>query len=338
MPGTTMPSPDAVLSVHDLRTHFFTRRGVIHAVDGVSLDLHAGETLGLVGESGCGKSVTALSTLRSIADPGRVVGGQVFFEGQDLLALPERAMQRIRGRRIAMIPQDPLTALNPVMRIGDHLTEVLRLHMGLHGQGARSRGIELLEQVGIPAAGQRFDAYPHQLSGGMRQRVLIALAIACEPSLLIADEPTTALDATIQSQILELLDHLTDQLHMGLLLITHNLGIVAGHCDRVAVMYAGRIVETAPVDELFAHPRHRYTVGLLECVPRLDREGKGSFYTIPGSPPDPTDIPPGCPFHPRCEFVVSECTSIRPDLSTDAHGNQFAACWNPRQGPIVAPS
>jgi oligopeptide transport system ATP-binding protein len=329
-----------LLEVRDLHTQFFTRRGIVRAVDGVSLTLEAGKTLGLVGESGCGKSVTALSVLRAVQEPGRVVSGQIVFQGEDILRLSERGMQKVRGRRIAMIPQDPLTALNPVLSVGDQLAEVLTIHLGMHGRRARNRGIELLERVGIPLAAQRFDAYPHQMSGGMRQRVLIAMAIACQPGLLIADEPTTALDATIQAQILELLGALTRESNMGMLLITHNLGIVAGHCDRVAIMYAGRIVETAPVRELFAHPHHRYTVGLLECVPRLDRQGKGVFHTIPGSPPDPADIPSGCPFHPRCAFAVARCIADQPQLTAaTADGDAGAyACWNPHRQEVLAVS
>ncbi len=329
-----------LLEVRDLHTQFFTRRGALRAVDGVSLTIEAGETLGLVGESGCGKSVTALSILRAVQEPGRVVGGQVLFQGENVLTLSERGMQRVRGRRIGMIPQDPLTALNPVLGVGDQLAEVLGVHLGMHGRRARHRGIELLERVGIPLAAQRFDAYPHQMSGGMRQRVLIAMAIACQPGLLIADEPTTALDATIQAQILELLGELTREANMGLLLITHNLGIVAGHCDRVAVMYAGRIVETAPVRDLFAHPHHRYTNGLLECVPRLDRQGKGVFHTIPGSPPDPAAIPSGCPFHPRCAFAVSRCAEDQPQLTAApaATGAAAFACWNPRGLETAVPA
>jgi oligopeptide/dipeptide ABC transporter ATP-binding protein len=330
---------DVLLQVRDLQTYFFTRRGVVLAVDGVSFELAAGETLGLVGESGCGKTVSALSTLRAVAEPGRVVGGHVLFEGHDVLKLPEFEMRKLRGRRIAMIPQDPLTALNPVISIGTHISEILELHLGLGSKAARERGIELLHRVGIPLAAKRFDAYPHQLSGGMRQRVLIAMAIACEPALLIADEPTTALDATVQAQILELLDALTHEGNMAMLLITHNLGIVAGHCDRVAVMYAGRIVETAPVDELFAAPRHRYTVGLLECVPRLDRQGKGVFHTIPGSPPDPIALPRGCPFHPRCGYGIATCSETLPILTPMSSNPLHAdACWNPGEVPVVSPT
>lgn len=334
----TTPVASSLLDIRNLKASFFTRRGVVKAVDGVSFKLGPGEVLGLVGESGCGKSVTALSVLRSLQIPGRIVDGEIFFEGNDLVKMSERDLRQIRGRRIAMVPQDPLTALNPVLKVGDHIREVLEFHMGLRGRAATTRGIELLERVGIPSAAERFEAYPHQLSGGMRQRVLIALAIACEPALLIADEPTTALDATIQAQILELLADLTQASRMALLLITHNLGIVASHCHRVAVMYAGLIMEMAPVDQLFAAPQHRYTSGLLDCVPRLDRQGKGVFYTIPGSPPDPTDLPTGCPFHPRCAFKTPNCVSDRPPLTLTPHGDSLdlseraaVACWNPRK-------
>ncbi len=331
-----MTDQGPLLEIRDLHSSFFTRRGEVRAVDGVSLTLAKGETLGLVGESGCGKSVTALSVLRAIPQPGRIVSGQVLFEGHDLVKLNDHGMREVRGKRIAMVPQDPLTALNPVIKVGDHLLEVLEFHLGLKGRTARNRAIELLERVGIPSAAERFDAYPHQLSGGMRQRVLIALAIACKPALLIADEPTTALDATIQAQILELLAELTHESDMALLLITHNLGIVASHCDRVAVMYAGHVMESAPVEQLFAMPRHRYTTGLLECVPRLDRQGKGNFFTIPGSPPDPLALPTGCPFHPRCGYAVVACVSEFPPLTrthfeTTTHNDTegVVACWNP---------
>ncbi len=317
-----------MLRVRDLRTQFMTRRGVVRAVDGVSFDLAPGETLGIVGESGSGKSATALSVLRAVPEPGRVVGGQVLFEGADLLTLPERAMQTIRGRRIAMIPQDPLTALNPVLTIGDQLMEVLTIHLGLRGQRAEERAVRLLELVGIPGATGRLRNYPHQLSGGMRQRVMIAIAIACDPAVLIADEPTTALDATIQAQILELLDDLKARLHMAVILITHNLGIVAGHCNRAIVMYAGRVVETAAVQPLFRQPQHPYTVGLLACVPRLDRVAKTNFPNIPGTPPDLVAPPPGCPFHPRCPRASERCHVEMPPLA-ELLPLHYAACWHP---------
>ena len=328
-------SSDPVLSVRNLRVEFDTRRGRVRAVDGVSFTLNAGETLGLVGESGCGKTVTALSLLRSVPAPGKIDGGTIEFEGRNLLSISERDMTRLRGKRIALIPQDPLTALNPVMTVGDHLVEVLDIHLGMRGETAISRAADLLSRVGIPEPRKRLDAYPHQLSGGMRQRVMIALAIACEPAVLIADEPTTALDATVQAQILELLDEIKRETGMSLLLITHNLGIVAGHCNRVAVMYCGRIAETASAGDLFKHPHHRYTAGLLACVPRLDRQGKGIFFTIPGTPPDLTNLPQGCAFASRCDAVTDQCLRERPELST-ANGlaetgmsDHLMACWNP---------
>lgn len=328
--GTPHVQGDVVLDVRDLRVVFDTRRGRARAVDGVTLTLRAGETLGLVGESGCGKTVTALSLMRSVPSPGIIDGGSVSFEGRDLLTMPEAQVAKLRGRRIALIPQDPLTALNPVMTVGAHITEVLEVHLGVRGAPALDRAADLMARVGIPEPRRRLDSYPHQLSGGMRQRVMIALAIACQPAVLIADEPTTALDATVQAQILELLDELKHETGMSLLLITHNLGIVAGHCDRVAVMYCGRVAETAPVADLFIHPHHRYTAGLLACVPRLDRQEKGIFYTIPGIPPELTALPGGCAFAARCEAATDRCRSERPELaSVDDTGAHRMACWNP---------
>jgi oligopeptide/dipeptide ABC transporter ATP-binding protein len=324
-----MAAGEPILRVQNLSTHFATRRGVVQAVNHVSFELAAGETLGIVGESGSGKSVTALSILRAVPEPGRVVGGQVLFEGKDLLKLPEHEMRLIRGRRIAMVPQDPLTALNPVLRIGDQITEVLRIHLGLRGQQAEERAVDLLEMVGIPGAASRLRNYPHQLSGGMRQRVMIAIAIACDPAMLIADEPTTALDATIQAQILELIDELKSRLGMAVILITHNLGIVAGHCDRALVMYAGRIAETAAVRPLFAQPQHPYTLGLLACVPRLDRAlSKTTFPSIAGTPPDLISPPSGCPFHPRCPRATEQCSAEMPPLG-ELFPRHHAACWHP---------
>jgi oligopeptide/dipeptide ABC transporter ATP-binding protein len=332
----TAPSPardrapgDAanLLEVRDLSAAFFTRRGVVRAVDGVSFALRPGETLGLVGESGCGKSATAMSILRMLPFPGRVTGGEIIFQGQDLLMRPESAMARLRGRQIALIPQDPTASLNPLLTIGDHLVEVLEVHLGLRGAAARARAVELLQTVGIPEPERRFRAYPFQLSGGMRQRVMIAMAIACRPPLLIADEPTTALDATVQAQVLELIQSLGRELNTATILITHNLGIVAGLCDWVAVMYAGRIVEIAPRDELFAHPRHPYTVGLLRCVPRLDRIGVTELESIPGRPPDLIHRPWGCAFAPRCPHATSVCHEEEPAL-TAAGERHHAACWH----------
>jgi oligopeptide/dipeptide ABC transporter ATP-binding protein len=317
-----------VLAVQGLHTSFATRRGVVRAADGVSFDLAPGETLGIVGESGSGKSATALSVLRAVPEPGRIDAGTVIFEGQNLLALPESAMRHIRGRRIAMVPQDPLTALNPVVTVGDHLTEVLELHLNLRGRAARERAAGLLDLVGIPAATSRLKSYPHQMSGGMRQRVMIAIAIACNPAVLIADEPTTALDATVQAQILELIDDLKRRIGMAVILITHNLGVVAGHCNRCLVMYAGHIVESAAIRPLFAKPQHPYTLGLLACVPRLDRPAKRAFPSIPGAPPDLATPPPGCPYHPRCPRATEQCIVERPPLG-DVLPRHAVACWHP---------
>jgi oligopeptide/dipeptide ABC transporter ATP-binding protein len=316
----------SLLEVRDLQAAFFTRRGIVRAVDGVSFALRPGQTLGLVGESGCGKTATAMSILRMLPFPGRVTGGQILFQGEDLVARPERAMDRVRGRQIALIPQDPTSSLNPLLTVGDHLVEVLEVHLGLHGAAARARAVELLHKVGIPEPERRFRAYPFQLSGGMRQRVMIAMAIACRPPLLIADEPTTALDATVQAQVLELIQSLGRELDTATILITHNLGIVAGLCDWVAVMYAGRIVEIAPRDELFARPRHPYTVGLLRCVPRLDRVGVAELESIPGRPPDLIRPGWGCAFAPRCAFATSVCLEEAPPLAGDDHHR--AACWH----------
>jgi len=320
-----------VLEVRDLAASFFTRRGEVHAVGGVSFALRPGETLGIVGESGSGKSATALSVMRSLPYPGRILGGEVIFRGEDLLTKPEQEMRALRGRQIAMIPQDPTASLNPVMRIGAHLVEVLGVHLGLHGPEARDRAIALLNTVGIPEAGRRFGDYPHQMSGGMRQRVMIAMAIACSPSLLVADEPTTALDATVQAQILELIRALSAELESSTILITHNLGIIAGLCENVAVMYAGRIVEQAPRDTLFSRPCHPYTVLLLRCVPRLDRVGVAALESVHGQPPDLICMPPGCSFSPRCPLASERCTQEAPPLlDVEGLGHQ-AACWNTSQ-------
>jgi len=315
-----------VLEVDDLSAAFFTRRGVVRAVRNVSFALASGETLGLVGESGCGKSATAQAIMGILPYPGRATGGRVVFEGENLLALPERRMERIRGRRMALVPQDATASLNPLLTIGQHLTEVLSVHLGLHGGAAHRRAVELLRRVGIPEPERRFDAYPHQLSGGMRQRAMIAMAVACDPALLIADEPTTALDATVQAQILDLLRALSREMRTATILITHNLGVVAGLCDRVAVMYGGRIVELAPRDELFANPRHPYTVALLRCVPRLDQVGSATLQSIPGQPPDLIWPPPGCPFAPRCPLATSTCLET-PPLETVGPGH-LTACWH----------
>jgi oligopeptide/dipeptide ABC transporter ATP-binding protein len=301
-----------LLEVKNLHTHFPTRAGLVRAVEGVSFYLDRGELLGLVGESGCGKSITALSIMRLIAPPGEIVAGEITFDGKDVLALSDAEMRRIRGDDIAMIFQDPMTSLNPVYTVGEQIAEALRLHRDLSRKEARIGAVEAMREVAIPDPSRRLNDYPHQLSGGMRQRVMIAMALACDPKLLIADEPTTALDVTIQAQILELLDNLRKTRDLAVLLITHDLGVVAEVADRVAVMYTGRIVEESPVVELFARPKHPYTEGLLRSVPKLTAEDvarKQRLDTIEGVVPSPTDLPPGCHFAPRCRHRLPRCTA-----------------------------
>lgn len=300
-----------LLEVLNLQTHFPTRAGLVRAVNGVSFHLDRGELLGLVGESGCGKSITALSIMRLISPPGKIVGGEIVFDGKNLLQLSEPEMRQMRGDDIAMIFQDPMTSLNPVFKVGEQIAEALRLHRKLSRKDARVAAIDAMREVAIPDPARRADDYPHQLSGGMRQRVMIAMALACNPKLLIADEPTTALDVTIQAQILELLDELRKSRELAVLLITHDLGVVAEVADRVAVMYTGKIVEESPVEELFARPRHPYTEGLLRSVPKLTAEHvakKERLETIEGVVPSPTDLPPGCHFAPRCHYRLPRCT------------------------------
>jgi len=315
-----------LLSIRDLQTHFRTEDGVVKAVDGVSFDLAEGETLGIVGESGSGKSVTCLSLLRLVPSPPAFFpGGEVRFDDRDLLKLSEAEMEKIRGDKIAMIFQDPMTSLNPYLTVERQLTEVLEVHRDLSRAEARSLCIEMLGKVGIPSPDKRIDQYPHEYSGGMRQRVMIAMALLCNPRLLIADEPTTALDVTIQAQILELISELKRDLNMGVILITHDLGVVAGTTDRIAVMYAGRIVEYGQTDDVFENPRHPYTRGLLQSVPRLDQQD-AELTAIPGLPPDLSALPGGCPFHPRCELANDRCRSDYPDVVNFQHGH-WAACW-----------
>ena len=321
-----------LLEVRDLKTQFFTREGVVHAVDGISYSLDIGRTLGVVGESGCGKSVHALSIMRLIPNPpGRIVAGQILFEGRDLVSLPEKEMRKIRGNDISMIFQDPMTSLNPVLRIGTQLTEGMRLHLGMGKKEAEARAVELLEAVGLPEPRSRLRDYPHQFSGGMRQRVMIATALACEPKLLIADEPTTALDVTIQAQIIDLLQRLQERFGMSILLITHDLGVVAGLSEHITVMYSGKIVEQAPTAELFANPQHPYTEALLASIPRLDEAGRKRLANIPGLPPDLVEPPPACRFHPRCRYVTEECWTTEPSLEPyDGGPEHLVACWHVR--------
>jgi len=317
-----------LLEVQDLRTYFKVKAGRVRAVDGVSFAIKSGEKLGVVGESGCGKSVTALSIMRLLPQPpAEYAGGSVLFEDEDLLDLQESAMRKIRGGKIGMIFQDPMTCLNPTMTVGKQIGEALRIHLKLGKDEAQKRAIALLEQVGIPAAAERINSFPHQFSGGMRQRVMIAIALACNPKLLIADEPTTALDVTVQAQILELINGVCTDFGTAVMLITHDLGVVAGMTDRVAVMYAGKVVETAPTDELFANPRHPYTLGLLSSVPRLDEERHSQLRTIEGAPPDLLQPPPGCPFMPRCAFARAICRTMPPLDPVAGNSGHLKACW-----------
>ncbi|MGW2690406.1 ABC transporter ATP-binding protein [Streptomyces sp. NPDC001296] len=314
-----------LLEVRDLHVEFRTRDGIARAVNGVSYHVDAGETLAVLGESGSGKSVTAQAVMGILdVPPGRITGGQVLFRGQDLLTLKEEERRRIRGAAMAMIFQDALSALNPVLTVGDQLGEMFVVHRGMSRRDARARAVELMERVRIPAAAQRVRDYPHQFSGGMRQRIMIAMALALEPALIIADEPTTALDVTVQAQVMDLLAELRREYRMGLVLITHDLGVVADVADRIAVMYAGRIVETAPVHDLYKAPAHPYTRGLIDSIPRLDRKGR-ELYAIKGLPPNLMDIPPGCAFHPRCPLARDVCLTDVPPLH-EVSADRRSAC------------
>jgi peptide/nickel transport system ATP-binding protein len=333
---TETPAPDMVLDVKNLQTVFFTNSGLFRAVDDVSFQVRRGETLAIVGESGCGKSVTALSVMRLVPDPpGRVVGGSVMLEGRDLLGLDEAEMRKVRGNRISMIFQEPMTSLNPVMRIGNQITEAVRLHRPISARDAWKQAVDMLRLVRIPEPERRAQEYPHQMSGGMRQRAMIAMALACRPALLIADEPTTALDVTIQAQILALIVDLQTRLGTGLILITHDLGVVAQTAQRVIVMYAGRKVEEATVEDLFRHPRHPYTRGLMASMPAvigLDANNDARLTEIPGMVPSLTNLPAGCAFAPRCTLAVERCRADYPPLQDfDGH---LAACW--RAGELAA--
>ena len=317
-----------LLEVQDLKLYFKVKAGHVRAVDGVSFYIKSGEKVGVVGESGCGKSVTALSIMRLIPQPpGEYAGGSILFNDQDLLEMSESALRKIRGGQIGMIFQDPMTCLNPTMTVGKQIAEGLRIHLKLSGDQALKRAVSLLEQVGIPDAKARINSYPHQFSGGMRQRVMIAIALACNPKLLIADEPTTALDVTVQAQILELIGGVCAEFGTAVMIITHDLGVVAGMTDRVVVMYAGKVVETAPTDEIFANPRHPYTLGLLSSVPRLDEKRTAQLRTIEGAPPDLLKPPPGCPFMPRCAFARAICRTMPPLDPVAGNSAHRKACW-----------
>ena len=321
--------PDTpLLAVEDLRVHFWTGSGTVHAVNGISCEIGAGETLGIVGESGCGKSVTALALLGLLPRAGRVRSGVARFDGRDLLRLNQRALRRVRGRQIAMIFQDPMTSLNPVLTIGRQLREPLETHFGMRRKAAAARAAELLDRVGIPNPDVRLSDYPHQFSGGMRQRAMIAMALACRPKLMIADEPTTALDVTIQAQILALLKELVAEERTALILITHDLGVVAGMCERVNVMYAGMFMETGSAEQLFGTPRHPYTLGLLQSVPRLDAARRAALQPIEGAPRDMLRPPSACPFQPRCRYEVEQSRLEVPPLLEIEPGHKVA-CFNP---------
>ena len=323
-----MDAKEPLLEVEDLRVEFSTRRGVVFAVNGISFAIARGETLGIVGESGCGKSVTSLAVLGLLARNGRVASGRALFEGRDLIELSDRALRGIRGREIAMIFQDPMTSLNPVLTIGRQIREALETHFDMNRKDADARAAELIDRVGIPSASARLRDYPHQFSGGMRQRAMIAMALACKPKLLIADEPTTALDVTIQAQILDLLRELVAEENAALIMITHDLGVVAGMCERVNVMYAGMFMETGSADQLFASPRHPYTLGLLQSVPRLNAGRRARLHPIEGAPPDMLHPPSACPFQPRCRYEVDLSRQQVPQLVEIEPGHKVA-CFNP---------
>ena len=316
-----------LLEVKDLKTHFFTMDGVVKAVDGVSYDLEEGETLGLVGESGCGKSVSALSVMRLIPNPpGEIISGEILLDGEDILKVDMEDMRNIRGAKISMVFQEPMTSLNPVLTVERQLTETLQLHMGMSKEESQREGVNLLSRVGIPDPESRIKQYPHQFSGGLRQRGMIAMALSCNPRLIIADEPTTALDVTIQAQILDLMKSLTTEFGVALIVITHNLGVVARYADRVNIMYAGKVIERGNAREIYANPRHPYTVGLLRSVPRLDLPRRAKLDPIEGQPPDLIHLPGGCSFAPRCKWAVDKCKTDIPEL-TEAGEGHLSACW-----------
>ena len=318
---------EVILQVKDLKTYFHVDEGIVKAVDGVSFTLRKGETLGIVGESGSGKSVTNLSIINMIPNPpGRIAGGEVLFMGKDLLKMPINEIRQIRGNKISMIFQDPMTSLNPFLRISTQMIETIVLHQGLDKKAAKEKAIEMLRLAGIPAPEKRIDQYPHQFSGGMRQRVMIAMSLSCNPEILIADEPTSALDVTIQAQILDLMKDLTARLGTAVILITHSLGVVAGTCDTLCVMYAGRVVERGATAEIFAEPKHPYTQGLIKSVPRLDKESGDRLFSIRGQPPNVIDLPDCCPFYPRCDRAMDVCKRKYPRTTEFANGRSVS-CW-----------
>ena len=324
---TTVVKDEKVLEVKDLRTYFYTQEGELKAVDGLTYYVNKGESVGVVGESACGKSVSALSILRLIPyPPGIIVGGEIIFQGQDLLKATEAEMRHIRGNRIAMVFQEPTTSLNPVLTVKRQITEALELHRNMNKKESAQETIRLLRLVGIPDAEKRTNDYPFQFSGGMQQRIMIAMALSCNPALLICDEPTTSLDVTVQAQLLEIIDDLRSQFGTSVITITHNLGIVARYVDRVNVMYAGKMIETAPTEELYSNPCHPYTIGLLASVPRLDISKKKSLRVIKGLPPNLAHLPSGCAFHPRCDWAMPKCSKEYPPLEKVGE-NHYRACW-----------
>jgi len=319
-----------IIEIKNLRTYFKTDDGIARAVDDVSFSVYPGETLGIVGESGCGKSVTSLSMMKLIPQPpGYFAGGEILYRGRNVLDIPERDMREIRGNKIAMIFQEPMTALNPVFTIGNQIEEAIIVHQGLNAKDAREKTIEMLKLVSIPSPEQRVDDYPHQLSGGMRQRIMIAMALSCDPEVLIADEPTTALDVTIQAQILGLIQKLQKELNLAVIMITHDLGVIAGICDRVIVMYAGQIVEIGSVHDIFKNPQHPYTKGLLASIPKMGKNGDTqTLYNIKGMVPSATEFPEGCHFNPRCELVTDKCRVENPELElVDSYSKHKVRCW-----------
>ncbi len=322
-----MCTNEILLEVKDLKTYFYTNEGVVKAVDGLSYHVNKGECVGIVGESACGKSVSAMSLLRLIPyPPGIIVGGEILFKGEDLLKVSEERMRDIRGNKIAMVFQEPTTSLNPVLTVGRQISESLELHRGLDREAARNESVRLLRLVGIPDPERRVKDYPHQFSGGMQQRIMIAMALSCDPELLIADEPTTSLDVTVQAQLLEIIANLRSELGAAVIIITHNLGVVARYVDRVNVMYAGSLVETGPTEAIYAEPKHPYTLGLLASVPRLDSPRKQSLRVIKGLPPNMARLPKGCPFAPRCEYAMDRCRMEKPPLE-QVGDNHFRACF-----------
>lgn len=321
---------DKLLEVKGLKTYFYTSRGVVKAVDGVDFSVEAGKTLGIVGESGCGKSISSMSILRLIpSPPGKIEGGQILFQGKDLIKVSDEEMRNIRGNDISMIFQEPMTSLNPVFTVGYQIMEILMLHQNMSEEEAEKKVIEMLKLVRIPRAEKIVNEYPHQLSGGMRQRVMIAMALACQPRLLIADEPTTALDVTIQAQILELMNELKVKLNTAIMLITHDLGVIAEMADHVIVMYAGKVVEDAPVEELFENPRHPYTIGLMNSIPSMVKEGS-RLESIEGSVPNPLELPKGCYFNPRCKYATDECRNKQPDIQ-EISQNHKVRCFRAKE-------